>query len=153
MNLEVPSILITDDDRGFRETLRMLFAERGFRPLLAADGEEALEVFRNEPVHLALVDMHMPRLDGLETIRRVREFTVLSAVPAADLAGTLLSSDEEPRRPPPWILLSAALDDRVTAIARALDAFSILAKPVSFSELTQSVGQAMRATYDWPRAA
>ena len=39
-----PSLLITDDDSDFRETLRGVFEPRGFRTLLAGDGEEALEI-------------------------------------------------------------------------------------------------------------
>ena len=42
MNLVTPSLLIAEDDRDFRETLREVFAPRGFRTLLAQDGEEAL---------------------------------------------------------------------------------------------------------------
>lgn len=127
--LKTPSILITDDDRDFRETLRGVFEPRGFRTLLAADGEEALHIIQNEPVHLMLLDMHMPRLTGLETIRRVKVLqTVL-----------------------PCILLSARLDDILADQARAADAFSVLSKPVRFSDLTGMVSRAMRQIYDWPR--
>ena len=44
MPIETPSLLITDDDPGFRETLRVVFQPRGFRTLLASDGEEALKI-------------------------------------------------------------------------------------------------------------
>ena len=73
MKLETPSLLITDDDRGFRETLRSVFEPRGFHTLLASDGEEALEIIDTQPVHLIVLDMHMPRLSGLETIRQVKQ--------------------------------------------------------------------------------
>ena len=89
VNLVTPSLLITDDDRDFRETLKEVFAPRGFRTLLAQDGEEALGILNCETVHLLLLDMHMPKLNGLDTIRRVRI-----------LFGRL-----------PWILMSARLDD------------------------------------------
>ncbi|HEX4591244.1 MAG TPA: response regulator, partial [Gemmataceae bacterium] len=59
------SILITDDDRDSRETLRDIVAPEGYRTILAASGEEALEIFHDEPVHVVLLDMHMPRLTGL----------------------------------------------------------------------------------------
>jgi CheY-like chemotaxis protein len=71
--LELPSLLITDDDRYFRETLRGVFEPRGFRTTLAADGCEALEIVRQSDFHLLLVDMHMPRMNGLEMVRRLRE--------------------------------------------------------------------------------
>jgi CheY-like chemotaxis protein len=129
VGLQVPSLLITDDDRDFRETLRGVFEPRGFRTLLAADGEEALKIVQSEPVHLALLDMHMPRLTGLETIRRVK------ALPKGF----------------PCILLSARLDEALADEARAADAFWVLSKPVRFSDLTGIVSQAMRQTYNWPR--
>ena len=62
MIFDRPSILITDDDRDFRETLRALLEPRNFRTLLAGDGEEALDIVRAEPVHLVLLDNNMPRL-------------------------------------------------------------------------------------------
>ena len=63
-----PSLLITDDDSDFRETLQVVFEPQGFRTLLAGDGEEALHIVRHEEVHLLLLDMHMPKLTGLETL-------------------------------------------------------------------------------------
>ena len=71
--MDTPSLLITDDDLDFRETLRGVFEPRGFHTLLAGDGEEALEVIHTTEVHLLLLDMHMPRLSGLETIIRMKD--------------------------------------------------------------------------------
>src|SRR5260370_35277210 len=62
------SILITDDDRDYREALRELVEPEGYRTVLASSGEEALDVLREEPIHLALFDMHMPRLTGAEAV-------------------------------------------------------------------------------------
>ena len=53
------SILITDDDRGFQT-------------LQASCGEEAIDIVRVELVHLAIFDMHMPRMTGLEALEQVR---------------------------------------------------------------------------------
>lgn len=128
--LEHPCLLITDDDRDFRETLREVFEPRGFRTLLAGDGEQALSIVRSEPVHVLLMDMHMPRLTGLETLRQVREIQT-------DL---------------PCILVSAALDPAIEEEARQCHVFSVLAKPLRFATITSVVQQAMRLTYDWPQA-
>jgi CheY-like chemotaxis protein len=128
MKLETPSLLITDDDRDFRETLSSVFEPRGFRTLLAGDGEEALDVIQREQVHLLLLDMHMPRLTGLETIRRLRTLQV-------DL---------------PCILISAALDQEIEAEARAAQAFSVLSKPVRLPDITGTVARAMQQVYCWP---
>ena len=67
------SILITDDDPVARETLREIVAPQGYRTLMAESGEEALDLVREHEVHLALMDMHLPRLSGLETLALVRQ--------------------------------------------------------------------------------
>jgi CheY-like chemotaxis protein len=124
----VPSILITDDDLAFRETVSGMLEPRGFRTLLASDGEEALRIMDREEIHLMLLDMHMPRLSGLETLRRVRQARLRL----------------------PCILLSAALDEAIIEQARMADAFSILSKPVSRLTITTTIDQALRRAYDWP---
>ena len=74
MTLDRPySILITDDDRAARETLREIFEPVGFRTLLAESGEEAIDIVKDQDVHLALMDMHLPRISGLETMLLVRQ--------------------------------------------------------------------------------
>lgn len=122
-----PSILITDDDRDFRETLGKVLAPRGFRTILAGDGEEALHIVRTVEVHLLVLDMHMPKLTGLETLRLVREFKAML----------------------PCILLSGRLDECLREQAEDAQAFSVLSKPISRGEITQVVERAMRSTYGW----
>src|SRR5881398_1617688 len=79
------AILITDDDRGRRAALRAIVEPEGFRTLLASSGEEALDIVRTGPVHLFLVDMHMPTLTGLETLQLVRQVNAL--LPAILITG------------------------------------------------------------------
>ena len=131
MRLQVPSLLITDDDLDFRETLRIVFEPRGFRTILASDGEEALEIVRRQEVHLLLLDMHMPRLTGLETILQVKRF----------------------KSRLPCILLSAALDERIIRQAQDAEAFSVLSKPITRLTLTSTVDAAMRRIYNWPSSS
>jgi len=126
MRLEFPSLLITDDDRDFRETLRSLFEPR-FRTLVAGDGEEALDIVRSQEVHLLLLDMHMPKLTGLETLRRVKQF----------------------KSRLPCILLSAGLDEAIIRQAQLAQAFSVLSKPISRQQLTSTVDDAMKRIYNW----
>ena len=71
----------------------------------------------------------MPKLTGLETVRRLRQF----------------------REVLPCILISGDLDEAIIEQARQADVFSILSKPLSIAEVTGAVGRAMRLTYDWPR--
>ncbi|HZL87917.1 MAG TPA: response regulator [Pirellulaceae bacterium] len=129
MKLQPPSLLITDDDRDFRETLRGVFEPRGYQTLLAADGDEALDIVQRQAVHLVLLDMHMPRLSGLETIRRIRQLPLDVVLPC--------------------ILISAALDAEIEEEARRQRAFSVLSKPVRLREITGLVQQALFQTYDW----
>lgn len=130
MLLETPRLLITDDDRDFRATLSGVLRDRGLETLEAADGEEALDLLNRCQVHLLLMDMQMPRLTGLETIRRVRQM----AIPAL-----------------PWILISGALDDTIVAEAQAAAAFSVLPKPLRLPQLTSAVRDALRQAYNWPQ--
>lgn len=130
MIVDTPSLLITDDDRDFRETLGEVFESRGFQTMLAEDGHQALQIVRREQIHIVLLDMHMPRLTGLETLRRVKQ--VHAVVPC--------------------ILISAKMDDALAEQARKAEAFSSLAKPITLAEITQTVSHAMRLTYDWPAA-
>ncbi len=128
MLVESPSLLITDDDADFRETLQGVFEPEGFNTILAGDGEEALDIVHSREVHLVLLDMHMPRLTGLETLRLLRRSRLML----------------------PCILLSAELDELIIEQARLAQVFSVLAKPVTLRQITGAVHQAMRRTYNWP---
>jgi CheY-like chemotaxis protein len=123
---DAPSILITDDDRDFRETLQGVFEPLGFHTLSAGDGEEALDILRREEVHLALLDMHMPRLTGLEALRQMKRFD--SRLPC--------------------ILLSAEADENLIAEAREAMAFDVLRKPVSRINVLTVVRRALTTHYE-----
>lgn len=122
------SILITDDDASFRETLQGVFEPRGYRTLLAADGQEALEIVYRDQVHLVLLDMQMPRLTGLETLRRVKQF----------------------RSTLPCILMTAGADQQMIDEAWRADAFNVLRKPLSRASVLDNVQLALRRVYNWP---
>jgi CheY-like chemotaxis protein len=156
MRLLTPRLLITDDDRDFRETVAGVLADRGFETLQAADGEEALHIICRQEVHLLLLDMQMPRLSGLETIERMQGLCVGWAMPTngADAVGTAHPTHAGPtlRVPLPWILISGALDEQIIARARAAAVFSVLPKPLRLPELTGAVAGALAQAYNW-RAA
>jgi len=144
MQLFTPRLLITDDDRDFRETVAGVLAERGFETLQAADGEEALYIVCRQQVHLLLLDMQMPRLSGLETIERLR---------GVEMPWNIVDpTDGKPTFPLPWILISGALDERMIARAQAAAVFSVLPKPVRLPDLTGAVAGALAQAYGW-RAA
>jgi len=66
------TILIADDDGHIRELLAFAFAKAGLETLEAADGEAALAAVARQRIDLVVLDINMPRLDGLETCRRLR---------------------------------------------------------------------------------
>jgi two-component system response regulator AtoC len=65
-------ILIVDDEVAQRELLRGFLERQGYEALTAADGEEALELFRKEPVQLVLLDHRMPGLTGDQILQRMK---------------------------------------------------------------------------------
>ena len=66
-------VLIVDDKLSMRETVSGWLEDRGFRIATAADGRQAIEMARKEPFHVAVVDLKMPGMDGLEVLRRLKE--------------------------------------------------------------------------------
>jgi len=150
MSLFTPRLLITDDDRDFRETVAGVLADRGFETLQAGDGEEALKIVCRHEVHLLLLDMQMPRLNGLDTIERMRG--VGWAVPTTSDCETNERLTQPTLRFPPWILISGALDDQIVARAKAAAVFSVLPKPLRLPDLTGAVATALEQAYGW-RAA
>ncbi len=119
------SILITDDDVGCREVLRDIVEPEGYRTHLASSGEEALEIVQHEPIHLALLDMHMPRLTGLETLELVRHINALL----------------------PCILVTADPDAGLMREAFRAHAYSVIPKPVSKHVVLYTVVRALVRAY------
>ncbi len=66
-------ILLVDDEPLIIKGLRFTLEQEGYEILTAADGEEALQVFRDEPVDLVLLDVMLPKLDGIQVCQRIRE--------------------------------------------------------------------------------
>lgn len=65
-------ILVADDEKEIRELLRLYLENSGYLVLEAEDGQQALELFRNEPVDLCILDIMMPRLDGYRVLQELR---------------------------------------------------------------------------------
>lgn len=129
MGIRPYSILITDDDRGCREALRDIVEPEGYRTHLAESGEEALDIIRQERVHLALLDMHMPRLSGLETLQLLRQMNALL----------------------PAILVTADANEELMRQAFRARAYSVIPKPVSKNVVLYTVVRALVRVYGNPR--
>ncbi|HEY0983139.1 response regulator, partial [Schlesneria sp.] len=108
MIVEQYQLLIADDDDAFRSTLCEIF-EPFFRLIEAESGEEALERAAHEKVHLALFDMHMQCLTGLEALRRLKEIHTLA----------------------PCILITGDYSAELCYHAAEAQAFSVLKKPTT----------------------
>jgi YesN/AraC family two-component response regulator len=66
-------ILLVDDEEGIRKVLGISLADSGYEVLSAAEGAEALDIFRREQPGIVLTDIKMPGMDGIELLRRIKE--------------------------------------------------------------------------------
>ena len=119
------SILVTDDDPAMRETFREVLERKGYRTLLAESGEQAIDIVQRDEIHLALMDLHLPKLDGIETMGIVRQIKGIF----------------------PMILVTAERDDSLLRKALTAQAFCVLAKPVSKDMVIYMVTRALMKFY------
>lgn len=117
-------ILIVDDEPLNRDYLEQELEDRGYRVVTAADGRQALELVAADPPDLILLDVVMPRMDGIEVCRRLK--------------------DDPETRLIPIIIMTAltAREDRVKGIEVGADDF--LTKPVDEQELHGRINGALR---------
>ena len=118
-------VLVVDDDQAVRDSLRRSLAFNGYDVDLARDGLEALDMITKQPPDALVLDLMMPRLDGLETCRRLRS------------AGEDL----------PILVLTArdAVADRVAGLDAGADDY--LPKPFALEELLARLRALLRR---WP---
>jgi DNA-binding response OmpR family regulator len=69
----MPRVLVVDDEPDAVELLREFLAAKGYEVTTASDGEEALLKVKQDRPHLILLDVRMPRMNGMEVLKRVRE--------------------------------------------------------------------------------
>lgn len=67
------NILICDDERDIRNALKIYLTAEGYTIYEAENGQQALELIRREPIHLALMDIMMPLMDGMNATAKIRE--------------------------------------------------------------------------------
>ncbi|SRR5712691_4846333 len=122
MSPSLARILVVDDEAPAREMLSEYFASQGYTVDEAASGQDALAAIRRARPDLVLLDVHMPGIDGVEVLRRIREL---------DDALTV-------------IMITA---DRDVAMAREtlkLGAFDYVAKPFDYAYLDRAVSAGLR---------
>lgn len=115
------SILVVDDEEAIRTSLRSILEDEGYEVSVAANGVEALKIYGTDPPDLMILDIWMPEMDGLETLRRVKEF-----VPATQIM---------------MISGHGSIETAVKAIK--LGAYDYIEKPLSLENVTFRVKQAL----------
>lgn len=115
------NILVVDDDREIVESIAIFLSGEGYKVFKAYDGIEALEILSETQVHLMILDIMMPRLDGIKTLLKLRE-----------------------SRNMPVILLSAKSEDSDKIFGLTAGADDYVTKPFNPSELVARVKSQLR---------
>jgi EAL domain-containing protein (putative c-di-GMP-specific phosphodiesterase class I)/DNA-binding NarL/FixJ family response regulator len=124
-----PVVLIADDDPAVRSLLQRAMDRQGFETVLVGNGQEAIDVIARRDVAVLLLDVHMPVLDGLETLRRIR-------------------TDQHSRTLPVVLITGAdAVSDRVRGLESGADDYIV--KPFAIPEVTARVRAQIRGRAAW----
>ncbi len=86
-------VLVAEDDRYLRRAAEARLRQQGFTVLTASDGEEALRVARTEKPDLILLDLIMPKMQGFEVLRALKEAETTAAIPVIVLSNLGQESD------------------------------------------------------------
>ena len=114
-------ILVVDDDREIVDSIGIFLSGEGYKVLKAYDGIEALDILSQTQVHLMILDIMMPKLDGIKTLMKLRE-----------------------SRNIPVILLSAKSEDADKILGLTAGADDYVTKPFNPSELVARVKSQLR---------
>lgn len=118
------SILIVDDEKEIRDLIEIYLKNEGYKVIKASNGEEALDILEKEKINLIVLDIMMPKIDGLEVCKKVREKLNI-----------------------PILMLSAKSEDmdKIQGIMTGADDY--LTKPFNPLELSVRVKALLRRTY------
>jgi len=122
-------ILVADDQHANRRVLVRILEKAGHAVLTATNGDEALDRFEGGGIDLAILDMHMPQVSGIDVIKHLRYMQ----------AGTART---------PVIVLSADATPQAAEQARAAGARAFLTKPVAVARLLETIADAVKAQVD-----
>jgi two-component system response regulator RegA len=114
------SVLVVDDDETFRTRLVRAFQARGFEAQGARDGESALALARSDSPELAVVDLRMPGISGLDVVRELKAIDAMTNVVVLTGYGSIATALEAVRLGATHYLTKPAdLDDLLAAFDRA----------------------------------
>src|SRR6187200_1164733 len=117
----MPTIALVDDDRNILTSVSIALEAEGYRIMTYTDGASALDGFKTSPPDLAILDIKMPRMDGMETLRRLRQKTDIPVIfltskdeEIDELFGLKMGADDFIRKP----FSQRLLVERVKAVLR-----------------------------------
>ncbi len=116
-----PLILIVDDEEGIRESLTGIFEDEGYRVITAASGEEAVRTVREQAPDLVLLDVWLPKMDGIHVLEDIRAL----------------------RREMPVIMISGHGNVEVAVQATRTGAYDFLEKPLSLERVLLTAQRAL----------
>ena len=132
-------ILIADDNKQITNILSSYAKNEGYTPIVAKDGKEALEIFRNDKIDICLLDVMMPILDGFELCRTIRKESnvpiIMVTAKGEDyerIMGLDIGADEYIVKP----FSPAEVMARVRAVMRRLDLKNQTKNSVTYGNLT-----------------
>jgi CheY-like chemotaxis protein len=114
-------ILVIDDDELIRGTVQTILASEGHDSVLAVDGEDGIRQFQRQQFDLVLCDVFMPRKEGLETVREIRQLS--AGTPIISMTGSIPAGD------------GGGLDPDFLRMSGMLGATRTIAKPFRPREL------------------
>jgi two-component system response regulator ChvI len=117
----MPTIALVDDDRNILTSVSIALEAEGYRIMTYTDGASALDGFKSSPPDLAILDIKMPRMDGMETLRRLRQKSDMPVIfltskdeEIDELFGLKMGADDFIRKP----FSQRLLVERVKAVLR-----------------------------------
>lgn len=136
--MEANRILVVEDDKDIREGIDIYLRNQGYIVFQAGDGVEGLAVIEKEEIHLAIVDIMMPRMDGITMMMKVREkgfeFPVIMLSAKSEevdkIMGLNMGADDYVTKPFTTMELLARVNSHLRRHSRYLDALSRAAEPV-----------------------
>jgi two-component system response regulator ChvI len=115
------TIALVDDDRNILTSVSILLESEGYRIMTYTDGASALDGFKSSPPDMAILDIKMPRMDGMETLRRLRQKSDMPVIfltskdeEIDELFGLKMGADDFIRKP----FSQRLLVERVKAVLR-----------------------------------
>jgi diguanylate cyclase (GGDEF)-like protein len=91
----LPAILIAEDSRFLRKATEIILCKAGYTVYSAADGDEALHLARMKKPQLIILDLMMPKLNGIEVVRALKQSPELAAIPVVVISGLAQTNDKK----------------------------------------------------------